>query len=201
MTLVKLLNLQDLPEDVKPIAESGEAQYGKLLLTWRAIFNTPKIFNTYLPFLRSVAGPGVTEQNLKDVSALYVGVLNNCKYTMVHRYNAAKKNGVDDEFIKKVIFKNWSTLEAKVVSLLKLTEIITLQPPLTSYGVSPDLMSEELRNDLNKYFSDAEITEYVMSLAVWNALARFHRVMNFEMDMPDAPAYFDDFLKAGIKSE
>jgi hypothetical protein len=91
MTLVKLLNLQDLPDDVKPIAQSGEKQYGKLLLTWRAMFNTPKIFNTYLPFLRTVAGPGVTDQNLKDISALYVGVLNNCKYTMIHRYNAAKK--------------------------------------------------------------------------------------------------------------
>jgi alkylhydroperoxidase family enzyme len=199
MTLVNLLNLQDLPNDVKPMAHSGEEQYGKLLLTWRAIFNTPKIFNTYLPFLRSVAGPGVTEQNLKDVSALYVGVLNNCKYTMVHRYNAAKKNGADEDFIKKVVLKNWSTLDSKAIAILKLAEIMTLNPPLTPYRDSHDLLTEELKNELAKYFSDAELTEYAMSLAVWNALARFHRVMDFEMDMPDAPTYFNDLYEGKNK--
>jgi alkylhydroperoxidase family enzyme len=192
MTLVKLLNLQDLPDDVKPIAQSGEKQYGKLLLTWRAMFNTPKIFNTYLPFLRTVAGPGVTDQNLKDISALYVGVLNNCKYTMIHRYNAAKKNGADEDCIKNVVLRDWSSLDSKSVAILKLAETVTLNPPLMTYSDSHDLLTEELRNELTNCFSDAELTEYVMSLAIWNALARFHRVMNFEMDMPDAPAYFDD---------
>jgi alkylhydroperoxidase family enzyme len=197
MSLVKLLNLEDLPEDVIPMAESGQSQYGKLLLTWRAIFNTPKIFKTYLPFLRSVVGPGLTEQTLKDISALYVGVLNNCKYTMVHRYNAAIKNGTGKELIKKVVTKNWDSLDLKTVLLLELTEIMTLNPSKISYDNSPDLLNPKLRQDLQRHFSDGEITEFVMSVAIWNALARFHRVINFEMDMPITPDYFNAIYKSG----
>jgi hypothetical protein len=30
-----------------------------------------------------------------------------------------------------------------------------------------------------------------MSIAVWNALSRFHRVMDFDLDMPAPPPYLD----------
>jgi alkylhydroperoxidase family enzyme len=197
MALVKLLETGDLPEDVQPMARSGEEQYGKLLLTWRAIFNTPKIFNTYLPFLRSVAGPGLTKQSYKDLSALYVGVLNNCKYTMVHRYNAAIKNGAAPEIVQAVVTRKWSELPSEFQLLLQVTEILTLKLPHIAYEESHDLMSPELRSALTANFSDSELTEYIMSISAWNALARFHRVMNFEMDMPSTPDYFEEIYAKG----
>jgi alkylhydroperoxidase family enzyme len=39
---------------------------------------------------------------------------------------------------------------------------------------------------LRAAFSEPEIVELVAAISLWNALARFHRVMGFELDM-DAP--------------
>jgi alkylhydroperoxidase family enzyme len=44
-------------------------------------------------------------------------------------------------------------------------------------------MLERLRSS----FSDPEIVELVATIAIWNALARFHRVMGFELDMEAPP--------------
>jgi len=56
-----------------------------------------------------------------------------------------------------------------------------------SYAEAPQIVDEKLQAELKAQFSDVEILELTMSISVWNALARFHRVMGFELDMSEAP--------------
>lgn len=187
MPLVKLVEGPNASAVDVEMVESGRKQYGKLLNTWKAILNKPGLFATYLPFLRKVAGPGVLDQQIKDLSALLVGHLNNCPYTVSHRVSAAIKNGATTVQVKKLVSRNWDGFEPKLVLALKFTEELTLNPTVTSFRSSHSSIWPETLSEIRHLFSDEEIVELAMSVSIWNGLSRFHRVMEFELDMPKPP--------------
>ena len=191
MTLVRLAEIDELTGSALAMAESGAAQYGKLLNTWKAIMNRPNLFEAYLPFLRNVAGPGPLDQAIKDTCALYVGVLNHCRYTVSHRSTSALKNGADAATLVKMATDEWADFDSKMRTALEFTKELTLNPAQVEYSTLPQAVSSDVLRDLKAQFNDAEIVDLAMTVSVWNALARFHRVMDFEQDMPDAPEGLD----------
>lgn len=187
MALIRLAEIDELTGIPREVAESGLAQYGQLLNTWRAIMNKPDMFAAYLPFLRQVAGPGVLDQKIKDTSALLVGCLNNDRYTASHRATSASKNGVSVDEMRAAVGQEWDAFDERTRLALQFTQELTLNPVTVPYEELPQAVSAETLAAVKRLFSDAELLELAMSVAMWNALARFHRVMGFELDMPEAP--------------
>ena len=187
MALIRLAEIDELEGTPREVAESGQAQYGKVLETWKAIMNKPDMFATYLPFLRTVAGPGVMDAQLKDACALYVGYLNHCRYTVSHRATSAAAKGVTDEQMRDIVNAEWTEMPENWRAALELTRELTLNPQNETYGELPQAAHPETLAAVKKHFTDVEILELAMTIAMWNALARFHRVMDFDLDMPEAP--------------
>lgn len=187
MALIRLADIDELTGTPRDVAESGLAQYGQLLNTWRAIMNKPDMFAAYLPFLRQVAGPGVLDQKIKDTSALYVGYLNHDPYTVSHRATSASKNGVGDEAMRAAVGGEWDAFDERTRVALEFTRELTLNPQNREFADLPNAVSPDTLASVKSLFTDEEVLELAMSVAVWNALARFHRVMGFDSDMPDAP--------------
>jgi AhpD family alkylhydroperoxidase len=187
MSLVALAELDSLEGLPREVAESGLAQYGQLLNTWKAIMNKPDMFAAYLPFLRQVAGPGELDPVLKDVVALYVAYLNNCRYSASHRSTSARAKGVTDETMQHAVSGDWSGFDSRTQHALTFAKELTLLPSQVSYSELPQAVLPETLAAVRADFSDVELLELCMSVAMWNALARFHRVMDFEFDMPEAP--------------
>ncbi len=187
MALVRLVDPETLEGTPRKVAESGIAQYGQALNTWKAIMNRPDMFAAYLPWLRQVAGPGVLDGTLKDLSALYVGTLNNCRYTASHRAASAKAKGVTDEQMRQVVSEQWDGFSQAEQLAFQLTKEMTLNPATLSYEKAPQIATASLLQQLKAEFSDEEIVELTISISQWNAISRFHRVMNFDFDMPIAP--------------
>ena len=187
MAWVELLGINDVDGPAREMAESGEAQYGQVLNTWAAILNRPEIFAAYLPFLRSVAGPGTLDPKLKDISAFLVGVLNNCRYTVSHRAASAQRNGVDDATLQAVAAGQWSDFDDTTRAVLRFTEQLTTLPSVVTYAETPLVVDQSTLDEIAAVLTDAQRVELTMSVSVWNALARFHRVMGFELDMPEPP--------------
>lgn len=187
MALIRLAEIDELTGTPRDVAESGLAQYGQLLNTWRAIMNKPDMFAAYLPFLRQVAGPGVLDQKIKDTSALLVGYLNHDQYTASHRATSASKNGVTDDEMRAAVGGQWSNFDERTRAAIRFTHELTVNPVTVAYKELPQAVSAETLADVKRLFTDAELLELAMSVAMWNALARFHRVMGFELDMPEAP--------------
>jgi alkylhydroperoxidase family enzyme len=187
MALIRLAAIDDLEGAAREVAESGQAQYGKVLETWKAIMNKPEMFATYLPFLRTVAGPGVMDAQLKDACALYVGFLNHCRYTASHRATSAAAKGVTEDEMRAIVDGHWDELPENWRAALDLTRELTLNPQTVTYDDMPQAATPEVLASVKEHFTDVEILELAMTIAMWNALARFHRVMDFDLDMPDAP--------------
>ena len=194
MTLVRLVDKEEVPPEVQSVFESGEEQYGQVLNTWRALGHKPAVFQAYLPFLRSIFGPGLLDQRTKDLVAVRIGILNHCRYSTSHRVASARAQGISDEDLVGLIEPEEYDFSPTEKVALAYTDELTTQVEKISYADNPQAVDSELIKKVKEHFSDTEIVELTLTIGVWNWLSRFHRVMDFELDMPAPPAEIDDVL-------
>lgn len=187
MALVDLIDASRAAAVDRGALDSGIEQYGLVLNTWGAILNRPGLFSAYLPFLRIVAAPGSVDPVLKDASALLVGHLNGCRYTVTHRFASATRNGASEQMLADVVDGNWSGLLPPWRRVLELTRVMTALPTMIPYSVQSQLAEPDLLAEVRQDWTAEQLVELTMSISVWNALSRFHRLMGFDLDMPHAP--------------
>ncbi|GAY07692.1 carboxymuconolactone decarboxylase family protein [Pseudonocardia sp. N23] len=187
MPLVPLLTADEFSTVDRPTLTAGVDAYGQVLNTWAAIGNSPGLFAAYLPFLKQVNGPGALEVRVKELAAVRVAVLNHCRYTASHRCTSALAKGVSLAELAAVAGGELDGFTERERIALVLAEEITLSVPLLSTDSSLTGVTPGLRDEAHRLFEPAELVELVMSISVWNALSRFHRVMLFDLDMPGAP--------------
>lgn len=194
MALVELVAPEAASADVIPILESGRAQYGTVLATWRALLHRPTIFATYLPYLRAVAGPGDVSQRTKDLSALQVALLNHCRYSTSHRAGAARASGASEAHLAALARGDMTPFSAEERVAIEYATQLTMQPPVVDFHASRQGVEADLLRRVRDAFTDPQIVELTASICLWNALSRFHRVMDFELDMPPPPAALEEVL-------
>jgi uncharacterized peroxidase-related enzyme len=184
--LVALVSKDDATPEVRELFEAGEAVYGRVLNTWHALAQRPEIFATYMPYLRSIVGPGALDQRLKELVEVRTVVLNRCLYSTSHRVRSARAAGVSEEDVVAVARGELARFSEREQLALSVAEALTLRPASVPYAEAPQLVDAATLERLRASFTDPEIVELITTIAIWNALARFHRVMGFELDM-DAP--------------
>jgi AhpD family alkylhydroperoxidase len=187
MPLVPLLDGTEFSEADQATLAAGEKAYGKVLNTWAAIGHSPGLFAAYLPFLRQVNGPGELETRIKELTAIRVAVLTHCRYTSSHRATAALANGATEHDLVSIAQGDYDGFTERERVALRLTDEMTTGLPSISRQQSATGISTELREAASNAFSPRELVELTMSISVWNALSRFHRVMDFDLDMPEPP--------------
>jgi AhpD family alkylhydroperoxidase len=187
MSLVPLLAGSEFDEADQDVLAAGEKAYGKVLNTWAAIGNSPGLFAVYLPFLRQVNGSGLLENRIKELTALRVAVLNHCRYTTSHRCAAASANGATEEDLTAVAQGDYREFTDRERIALELADEMTTELPVRTRDQSPAGVPAQLRDSAKEVFDPRELVELTMSISVWNALSRFHRVMEFDLDMPEPP--------------
>ncbi|MGE0219384.1 carboxymuconolactone decarboxylase family protein [Mycolicibacterium sp.] len=188
MPLVPLLDGTEFAESDRDTLAAGEKAYGKVLNTWAAIGHSPGLFAAYLPFLRQVNGAGELDARIKDLTAVRIAVLNHCRYTASHRSTAALANGVAEADLAAAAAGDYTGFTERERTALQLTDGMTTGIAATTRDEHRAGISDQLRAAAEKLFSPRELVELTMSISVWNALSRFHRVMDFDLDMPEPPA-------------
>ena len=194
MALVPLLAGSEFDETDRFALAGGEKAYGQVLNTWAAIGNSPGLFAVYLPFLRQINGPGLLETRIKELTALRVGVLNHCRYTTSHRCTAALANGATEEELAAIARGDYSDFMKREQLALELADEMTTALPTRTREQNRTGISATVHDEAKEVFEPRELVELTMSISVWNALARFHRVMDFDLDMPEPPLEVESVL-------
>lgn len=165
----------------------GEARYGQVLQAWRAVGMVDGAFEAYLPYLSAVVGPGAVPIRIKDLSALRVAILNRCRYTISHRVASARRNDLDEADIMAMADPSVADLDEPLRAALALTDAMTLGPPTTSFADAPQGVDAAVLERCKAAFDDRQLAELTLSISLWNALSRFHRVLGLDLDMPEPP--------------
>ena len=185
---------KDADPAARPALESGIAQYGVALNTWRALLHRPAIFTAYLPYLRAVVGPGTVPARTKDLAAVTVAVANGCRYSVSHRTNSALANGVSGAELDALAANRLDDFEPAERIAIRYARELTLAPPSTRYHDNRQGVDGELLAALAGAFDEPQIVELTATVALWNALTQFHRVMDLPLDMPAPPPAIDAVL-------
>ena len=188
MALVPLPDQADMDPADLPAIETGLAAFGHLLHTWQAVSNVPGLFSVYFPYLRALTGPGRLDQRVKEITAVQVAILNHCRYTVCHRSYSARAKGVTDEELVKIAANDLGSFSETERLALEFTRAVTLDVPAVTAAESATGIDETLRQRVKEVFEPAQLVELLMSISLWNAIARFHRVLDLDLDLPDAPA-------------
>ncbi|MET8413064.1 carboxymuconolactone decarboxylase family protein, partial [Streptomyces sp. NPDC005195] len=188
MSLVPILASDQFSSVDQPALAQGVNMYGDVLNTWAGIGNSPGLLAKYLPFLGQLNGPGALEQRIKELVAVRIAVLNHCRYTASHRCTSALAKGVELDELAAVASGELKGFTEQERLALQLAEEMTVALPKAPVESSPTGVSASVRDDVQRMFDAPELVELVMCISMWNALSRFHRVMAFELDMPEAPA-------------
>ena len=185
--LVGLVSKEDAPPEVRAVYDQAEPVYGRLLHTWQALAQRPEIFTAYLPYLRSIIGPGELDQRIKELVEVRTVVLNRCLYSTSHRVRSARAAGVPEEDVIAAARGDLDRFDPRERLALELASALTVEPAAVAYAEAPQLVPDEMLVRLRAAFSEPAIVELVATIGLWNALARFHRVMGFELDMEAPP--------------
>ncbi|MFF3559608.1 carboxymuconolactone decarboxylase family protein [Streptomyces sp. NPDC002574] len=188
MSLVPILASDQFSAVDQPALAQGVNMYGDVLNTWAGIGNSPGLLAKYLPFLGQLNGPGALEQRIKELVAVRIAVLNHCRYTASHRCTSALAKGVALDELAAVANGELDGFTEQERLALRLAEEMTVSLPRVPVASDPTGVSGPVHDEVQRVFGAAELVELVMCISMWNALSRFHRVMAFELDMPEAPA-------------
>lgn len=194
LALVRLIQDEEAESTVAEVFESGRTQYGRVLNTWRAIAHSPQVLAAYLPYLRAVAGPGALEQRVKELTAVHTAVLNRCRYSASHRVRSARAQGIADAEIVAAAAGRYDHFPRSESLALRFARELTLNPPDVPFASQAPAVDEQLLADVKSEFSDREVVELALNVSLWNALARFHRVMSFDLDMDPPPEEIEKLL-------
>lgn len=191
MAFIELVEKQGAPPEVLEVYEAGEAVYGQVLEAWKAIAHNPAILNGYLPYVRAVFGPGPLEQRTKDLVAVRICYLNQCLYSLSHRVFSARNQGIADEDLEGLADPGTHDFTAAEKAALAFAEELTTGPIAVGYAENPQVVSANTLAAVKVHFSDAQINDLAITVGLWNLLTRYHRVMDFDLDMPAPPAALD----------
>lgn len=145
------------------------------------------VATAYAPLLDVLETDGALDPALKDMAAMLVGWLNNCRHTVGDRCASARRWGVGADVMRQVISLQWDDFEKPVRLVLEFTQQLTLLPQVTPYALQPQMVDAELLAHLSQHFNDAELADLALTVSVWNALTRFQRVMGVESDRARPP--------------
>lgn len=191
MAWARLFDPSEATGELAAALEKGEAAYGQVLEAWKAIALVDGAFPAYLAYLPTVVGPGHVPVRIKDLTAARIGLLNGCRYSVSHRVAAARRNGVSERDILGVADPAAADYDEPLAAAMAFAEELTLLPPTTSPDEAPQGVSTATLERVAAVFDDAARTELALACSLWNALARFHRVMALDLDMPAPPAELD----------
>jgi len=194
VALVPLPEKESMDPADLPAIETGLAAFGHMLHTWQAVANVPGLFSKYFPFLRTLTGPGPLDQRIKEITAVQVAVLNHCRYTVSHRCFSAQGKGVTAEELVRIAANDFESFSETERLALEFTRAVTLDVPVVAAAESATGVDETLRERVKEAFEPEQLVELLMSISLWNAIARFHRVLDLGPDLPEAPAGVEELL-------
>jgi AhpD family alkylhydroperoxidase len=174
VSLVRLVDPDHTDPTTTTTLESGRAQYGTVLNTWRALLHRPPIFNAYLPYLRAVLGPGEVDARVKDLAAIAVAIANHCRYSASHRVSAGRASGLtDDDFSALADGRLEHFSEPEQAAIAFATEL-TLTPAAVAATERPQAVEAATLDRLRACYSDPQIVE----------LTRWSRIENCKAAAP-----------------
>lgn len=129
----------------------------------RALAHRPEVLKHFLPTYGAIMGPGSVERRLKELAYLAASFANECAYCLNSHMQSGRKAGITED-------------ELRALQLEQNTGFSPVERAVIQYSreLTRTATGEEGREQLPEYFTDEQIVELTMVIAMANFTNRFN---------------------------
>jgi uncharacterized peroxidase-related enzyme len=178
MGIPKPLSKEQASNELHKIYDAIEADIGKMPNTFGVVARFPAAFKSLVQLYDAVMSKGKIEAKFKELAYLKASSINACRYCTLYHTASAKQMGVTDEQIEALKFYQRSEVfDEKERITIRFADIVTRG----AAAVDADVLEY-----IGKYYSEDEIVELTMVIALANMVNRINDALKIEPDLEEA---------------
>jgi uncharacterized peroxidase-related enzyme len=163
------------PDELHRIYDAIQADIGKMPNIFGVLARFPAALKTLIPFYDAIMSKGKIETKNKELAYLKTSSINACRYWTSYHTASAKQAGVTEEQIKALRFYQRSeAFDEKERATIRFADIVTRGATAVDF---------EVLEYVGKYYSEDEIVELTMVIALANLANRINDTLQIEPDL------------------
>jgi AhpD family alkylhydroperoxidase len=178
MQVIPLVDVQDLPPDLRDMVQRWEAVEDGDPNFIRTLGNSPDMLRRFVPFYSPVIRKGVVEHRTKELVRINIAEHNQCKYCMATRYGSGRRSGIDEALVGELAdYENGPFSERERTALAYSDQLVFDLPEVPLAVVQR----------LQKSFTGEEILELTWAICLWIETGRLYAALGVPYGA-DAPS-------------
>jgi uncharacterized peroxidase-related enzyme len=172
MARVRDVEIDELPEDVRPVYRRFAEEYGPFLNQVKVFAHRPPAVRHIQGMLLELADEALLSKRHLEIAVLTVSELNRCRYCIAHHAPRLAETGLAAATVAGILEPECPGLDA-VERLVRDYAVQVTERP----GQIRDALFEQLR----QHFSEAEIVELTLRIALCGFFNRFNDALQIEI--------------------
>lgn len=173
MARVRDVEIHEVPEDVRPIYERYSQEYGSFLNQVKVFAHRPPALKHIMGLLLEFYDEAVLPKRYLEISLVVVSTINKCEYCIAHHAPRAVEHGLSAKAVENILSEQPDDFDE--VDLL-----------VRDYAVQVtnnfQYMRDKIFTDLKQHFSEEQIVELTLRIALCGFFNRFNDALQIEME-------------------
>jgi len=188
MARVKDVEIDEVPEDVRPIYKQFAEDYGPFLNQVKVFAHRPSAVKHLMGLLLDLADEAVLPKRYLEIALVVVSKLNECTYCVAHHAPRLIDQGLNAETISSILEPDCPGLD-EVDRLVRDYAIQVTEKPQN--------IRDGIFGSLRKHFSEAQIVELTLRTALCGFFNRFNDALRIDIE----DGVIEDMLSKGTSLE
>jgi uncharacterized peroxidase-related enzyme len=188
MARVRDVEIDEVPEDVRPTYQRFAGEYGPFLNQVKVFAHRPPAVKHLMGLLLELADEALLPKRYLEIALVVVSKLNECTYCVAHHTPRLVDQGLAPETVARILDPDCPGLDDLDRLVRDYVVQVTDNP-----GRIRDAMFERLR----EHFTEAEIVELTLRTALCGFFNRFNDALQIGME----DGVIADMLSRGGKRE
>lgn len=173
MARVKDIEIDDVPEDVKPIYQQYAEQYGPFLNQVRVFAHRPPALKHIMGLLLDLKKEQVLPTRILEIALVVVSKLNECRYCVAHHTPRLIEQGLAADTIASILEPDCPGLDEVDLIVRDYAVAVT---------ENPQMIRDKMFEDLNTHFTEEQIVELMLRIALCGFFNRFNDALMIGME-------------------
>ena len=173
MARVRDIEIDEVPEDVRPIYQRFSKEYGPFLNQVKVFAHRPPAVRHLMAMLLENADDPIVDKRYLEICLVVVSKLNECEYCVAHHTPRLVDQGLPLETVENILEDDCPGLD-EVDRLVR------------DYAVQVDQNAGRMRDAMfdrmREHFSEAQIVELTLRTALCGFFNRFNDALQIEME-------------------
>ena len=173
MARVSDVDISKVPDDVRPIYERYARDYGPFLNQVKVFAHRPPALKHIMGLLLELYDEAILPKRYLEIALVTVSTINSCEYCIAHHAPRAVQHGLSEAAVLDILGKVPEGFDE--IDLL-----------VRDYSVQVTNDFNRMRDgvfvELNKYFTEEQIVELTLRIALCGFFNRFNDALQIETE-------------------